>query len=202
MPLTSQVKAAGRPGRELPGQHGRGSAGPARPRQSWAERRWGRLARGIPGRARGQLSATSPAAGPAGRPRYLLQQRPEAQLVRAAALRPLADVGRRHQPLAGTEVLRVHGRGAVARAGAPAPGSSGSSRRSPLGTVLDAEPPSEPPATRSVRAGDGQGAPLRMREGVRPARRRAGGRPLRGDLRPAQPTGDCGPRVERWAAPC
>ncbi|KAI6069619.1 hypothetical protein LUU34_00135500 [Aix galericulata] len=44
---------------------------------------------------------------------YLLQQGPQEQLMAAAALRPLAHVGRRHQALAGAEVLRVHGRGAT-----------------------------------------------------------------------------------------
>lgn len=57
------------------------------------------------------------------RPHYLLQQRPQAQLVRAAALRPLAHIGRRHQPLAAALVLRVHGRGA--------PGAATAALRSP-----------------------------------------------------------------------
>lgn len=59
------------------------------------------------------------------RPHYLLQQRPQAQLVRAAALRPLAHIGRRHQPLAAALVLRVHGRGAPGAAAAPPPRRAG-----------------------------------------------------------------------------
>lgn len=68
---------------------------------------------------------------------YLLQQGPQEQLMAAAALRPLAHVGRRHQALAGAEVLRVHGWGAT-------PGSP-SAQRSGAGSPPP-PPPAAPPA--------------------------------------------------------
>lgn len=94
-------------------------------------------------------------AGPARRsgPGYLLQQDPQPQLVRPAALRPLAHVGRRHQPLAGAEVLRVHGRGAAGGCGCP---PSAPARRDHR-----AQPPASPSATA---AGEGVEA-ARMRSG-------------------------------------
>lgn len=118
-----------------------GCARMLRPRSSRAENRRGRLPGGDPGQAPASASVLpSPTPGPAasgpagGGPGYLLQQGPQAQLVRAAALRPLAHIGRRHQPLAGTEILRVHGRGAGGGAACGGTGGGGCCcrhRRSP-----------------------------------------------------------------------
>lgn len=94
----------------------------ARPqRGTKGPRRRARTERGS-GRRRSPQGSLEPQGRRGGRPalraaprgaRYLLQQRPQEQLVPAAALRPLAHIGGGHQPLAGTEVLRVHGRGAA-----------------------------------------------------------------------------------------
>lgn len=92
------------------------------------------------------------------RPSYLLQQRPQAQLVRAAALRPLAHIGRRHQPLAAALVLRVHGRGVPPplRAGPCEPGTS---RREGAGgggaAHAELRGPAPPPAPRSGQSSAG-----------------------------------------------
>lgn len=126
-----------------------------------------------------------------GGPGYLLQQGPQAQLVRAAALRPLAHVGRRHQPLAGAEVLRVHGPQdrAAGRPGA-APGSS------PAAPAPAAAPPQRRRGatcgTRPVPAGEGRGVVLRRRR-----RRSAGAPPL-----PFPPLTEADPRQPRRRLPC
>lgn len=152
-----------------------------------------------------------------GGPGYLLQQGPQAQLVRAAALRPLAHVGRRHQPLAGAEVLRVHGPQDRA-AGRPRAAHRRHRLLPPLplnaGAALPAGPGRFPPERDEgwCYAGAADGAPGPLPSPSLPSRRltrvspaagcRAEGGPLRGGLRPVQATGGLGLWAELWTAPC
>lgn len=73
----------------------------------------------------------------------------------AAALRPLAHVGRRHQALAGAEVLRVHGRGA--KPGSPSAERSGAGSPPP---PLAARPAAARPAEPHAPPGCSGGPPL------------------------------------------